>query len=146
MTFRGRKKLEERKYLNYFLQAYTDFPKGKIIAAESPDFIISLNYKRKLGIELTRLTQPNLEESELAILVPPLSKEYLIEKIKSKEEKLPLYKKQRVSELWLILVADTFERSTSFNIHNQIEAWNIESRFDRVFLFEVMGNTVYEVK
>ncbi len=146
-AFKHNKKLEERTYLNYFKQAYPDFPNGKIVAAESPDFIIAVSRKYKVGIEFTRVIQPALKDSEFtAYQAPPLSKEYLVEKIQSKENKLPLYQKKKLNTLWLILVADTFERSTSFNIHNQIEAWNIESRFDKVFLFEVMGNNVYVVK
>ena len=140
------KKQEEKNFLIHFSHTYHDFPKGRIKDSESPDFIVSLSPKRKLGIELTRLTQPNQEESELAILKPHLSKEYLIEKIKSKEEKIPLYQKKKLNELWLILVADALEKSTSFNINNQIEAWNIESRFDKVFLFEVIKNKVYEMQ
>jgi hypothetical protein len=246
--FQNNRKQEEKSFLTCFSKAYAEFPKGKIKDSESPDFIISLSNKRKLGIELTRLTQPNSENSEFNVsqidslekrickeaqkifesgndiplylsiffhdnirvtnneiidiaekiavdirnhsmeidrksifqiqiqnpiakdhvdliqsiyhpnvttsywgitggyFVPPLSKEYLTERIKSKEHKLPLYKKKRLNELWLIIVADTFERSTSFNIDNQIEAWNIGSRFDKVFLFEVMAHNVYVIK
>ena len=247
-TFQNSKKKEEKTLLKYFSQAYPDFPKGKISDTESPDFVISLSSKRKLGIELTRLTQPKLENQEFTIaqinslekkistkaqkifesrndfplylsiffnnniraknnditevaerivldiqnhttgidrktmfqinienpvandhvdlihgiyhpnvkssywsnaggyFVPALSKEYLIQKIESKEDKLPLYRKKRINNFWLILVTDSFERSTSFNINNQIEAWNIKSNFDKVFLFEVMGSNVYTIK
>lgn len=143
----NKKKQEEKNFLTYFSHAYPDFPNGKIKNSESPDFIIPVSRKYKVGIELTRLTQKSSEEDEFAICqVPPLSKEYLIEKIQTKEEKLPLYQKKKLNELWLILIADTFEQSTSFNIRNQIEAWNIQSRFDKVFLFEVMSNIAYEIK
>jgi hypothetical protein len=247
-TFQNSKKKEEKTLLKYFSQAYPDFPKGKIYDTESPDFVISLSRKRKLGIELTRLTQPKSENQEFTTaqisnleknicykaqklfefrndlqllvylffsnnirvnnndvikiverivldvqnhtadidrklmfqiyienpiandhvdliyilyhpnvksscwgnaggyFVPTLSKEYLIQKINSKEDKLSLYRKKKINNFWLILVTDSFERSTSFNINNQIEAWNIKSNFDKVFLFEVMGSNVYTIK
>ena len=141
------KKQQERNLLTCFSQGYPYFPKGKIVAAESPDFIIAVSRKYRVGIELTRIIRPGSEDSESTVYqVPPLSKEFLVEKIESKEGKLSLYRKKKLNELWLIIVADTFERSASFNIRNQIEAWNIESRFDKVFLFEVRGNAVYVIK
>lgn len=247
-SYQNNKKKEERALLKYFSQAFPDFPKGKIIETESPDFVITSNPKRKLGIELTRLSQPKLSNQEFTIaqinslkktisskaqklfdsrndyplylsiffndnikvkinditeiaenialdvqnhitgsdrksifqikiknpiaedyvdlihgiyhpnvkssywssaggyVVPALSKEYLVQKIESKEDKLPLYRKRKINNFWLIIITDSFERSTSFNIDNQIEAWNIESKFDKVFLFEVMGNNVYTIK
>ena len=247
-TFQNSKKREEKTLLTYFSQVYPDFPKGKIYNTESPDFVISLGRKRKLGIELTRLTQPKSENQEFTTaqisnlekkicykaqkifesrndlpllvflyfnnnirvknndvtkiaetiildiqnhtadidrksmfqiyienpiandyvdliyilyhpnvksscwsnaggyIVPTLSKEYLIQKIDSKEDKLPLYRKKRINNFWLIIVTDSFDRSTSFNINNQIEAWNIKSNFNKVFLFEIMGSNVYIIK
>lgn len=50
-------KKEERLILKYFSSVYPDFPKGKITESESPDFIIAPGPKRKLGLELTRLTR-----------------------------------------------------------------------------------------
>ena len=247
-TFQNNKKKEEKTLLKYFSQAYPDFPRGKIYDTESPDFVISLSRKRKLGIELTRLTQPKSENQEFTTaqisnlerkicykaqkifefrndlqllvylyfsnnirvknndvteiaerivldvqnhaadidrksmfqiyienpiannyvdliyilyhpnvkssiwsnaggyFVPTLSKKYLIQKIDSKEDKLPLYRKKKINNFWLIIVTDSFDRSTSFNINNQIEAWNIKSSFNKVFLFEVMGSNVYIIK
>ncbi len=45
--------------IDYFRECYTHFPKGKIVPAESPDFIIKLNAKKNLGVELTRLNPAN---------------------------------------------------------------------------------------
>ncbi|HYQ59284.1 MAG TPA: hypothetical protein VEP89_18200 [Draconibacterium sp.] len=55
---------EEKKQLevllvNYFRDCYTDFPKGKIIPSESPDFVVKIKNKHQLGIELTRLNPVN---------------------------------------------------------------------------------------
>ena len=50
--------------------------------------------------------------------VPELSKELLEHRINKKEEKLKLYQKRKINKFWLVITADTFERSTSFkHIH-----------------------------
>ena len=162
------KKQEEKTFLNYFSQAYPDFPKGRIIdtaekiAVDIRNLSIGIDRKSIFQIDIQQPTaknhvgliqgiyHPNVGSSFWGVaggyMAPPLSKEYLVRKIKSKEEKLPLYQKKKLSKLWLIIVTDSFQRSTAFNIDNQIEAWNIESRFDKVFLFEVIGNKVYVIK
>ena len=53
------KKQLEFLLLHYFKECYTDFPKGKIVLSESPDFVIRLKSKSQLGIELTRLNPEN---------------------------------------------------------------------------------------
>ena len=45
--------------IQYFRECYTDFPKGKLSASESPDFILKMKNRRELGIELTRLNPAN---------------------------------------------------------------------------------------
>jgi hypothetical protein len=49
------KKQLEILIIDYFRSAYTDFPKGKLKASESPDFVLDISPKNKIGIELTRL-------------------------------------------------------------------------------------------
>ncbi len=78
--------------------------------------------------------------------IPDFSREYLVNRIYSKEQKLPLYRKNNLNFIWLVLVTDSLQRTISFNIFNQIEAWNVESKFDRVFLFEIVENKIYIVK
>lgn len=49
------KKIEEKQLLIHFKNCFDDFPEGKIIDTESPDFIIKTAKKEEIGIELTRL-------------------------------------------------------------------------------------------
>lgn len=49
------KKQLEILIMEYFRQTSTGFPKAKVTPDESPDFIIHLNNRNKIGIELTRL-------------------------------------------------------------------------------------------
>ena len=44
--------------MHHFMKAYRDFPKGKLLKSESPDFILKLNPKKTIGIELTHLHDP----------------------------------------------------------------------------------------
>ncbi len=49
------KKQLEILIIDYFRSIYDDFPKGKLKASESPDFLLDFSPKNKIGIELTRL-------------------------------------------------------------------------------------------
>lgn len=49
------KKQLEILIVDFFRSAYPDFPKGKLKASESPDFVLDIDLREKIGIELTRL-------------------------------------------------------------------------------------------
>jgi len=57
------KKEIELLLITYFRQCYVDFPKGKLVASESPDFIVREKHARNLGIELVRLFPSSSSES-----------------------------------------------------------------------------------
>ena len=42
---------EEISILKIFSKEYSDFPKGKLVKTESPDFILKINLKKSIGIE-----------------------------------------------------------------------------------------------
>jgi hypothetical protein len=54
-----KKIIEEKLIMRLFIKAYVDFPKGKIIKSESPDFVLRTGPKFNTGIELTRLHSNN---------------------------------------------------------------------------------------
>ena len=58
------KKQLEILLIRYFKECYPDFPRGRVIPSESPDFIITLKSKNNLGIELTRLNPLNAREPD----------------------------------------------------------------------------------
>lgn len=41
--------------IDYFRHCYPEFPKGRVVPSESPDFLVKMKSKNRLGIELTRL-------------------------------------------------------------------------------------------
>lgn len=54
------KKQLELLLINYLRSSYADFPKGKIVSSESPDFIIKSKLAKKIGIELVRMAPEKL--------------------------------------------------------------------------------------
>ena len=116
-----------------------DFPKGVLFPGESPDFILSITPRKKIGVELTRLNQ-RVPHSDL------YSFENIVACLEAKEEKLVLYKRKKLQEYWLILVAGDPLYKPRFNLHNKLIKWVFESGFKRVFLFDVNGNKIFELE
>ena len=73
------KKQLEILLLDYFRECYADFPKGKIVPDESPDFIIKLNARKNLGIELTRLNPANASSPDTNEIKRILLRDEIIE-------------------------------------------------------------------
>ena len=126
---------EEILILEYFRKNYKDFPKGKVIKSESPDFIIKETRKSTIGIELTRLlsTQKNFYEN-------------LSLTIDSKEEKIRLYQKKNLNEIWLIVFTDFLKEPRSYNINNKMINRKLPFRFHKVFLFDLFENALYSLQ
>ena len=64
-------KEEEGIILRSFINHYPDFPKGKVIESESPDFIIQDGPKTKIGIELVQLLTPPEHHYSMAGILKP---------------------------------------------------------------------------
>ena len=119
---------EEWTVIRYFREQYASFPKGKLVKSESPDFILKLNRKKRIGIELTRLDHAGS------------GAELLAELLYKKEDKLRLYKKRLLSEYWLVI----FTEST--DLEEILEcAGRQTSSFDKVFIFELFSGKVAEI-
>lgn len=122
---------EEKLVMEFFRKNYPDFPKGKLKASESPDFILKISPKKSIGIELTQLYKSRELINDLLIL------------IEKKEEKIPLYQNMHLSELWLIIYADEALNKINFNLRNKMENLGISSKFDKVFLFDLFSKEVF---
>jgi len=114
---------EELMVMHSFREIFPDFPKAKLQISESPDFILKLSPKKKIGIELT-----SVPASENIILD-------LYNRIEKKENKLYLYRKKIFHELWLIIYINNDISSIHFNLRNKIENLKFESGFNKVILF-----------
>lgn len=127
-------KSEERLIMDYFRESFSDFPKGKLIQSESPDYILKPGPKKSIGIELTRLDQ------NAASL-----KEKIEATLKNKSDKIGLYQQKKMKAIWLVVHADFIESKKSYNILNKIEKWTFETEFDKVFLFDLFERKIYEL-
>jgi len=81
---------EEQEFIviKSFRDHYPDFPRGKIIKSESPDFIVQNGPKNKIGIELVQLLPPPEHHYSMAgILKPKYAYEQLLMTTILKENK-----------------------------------------------------------
>jgi hypothetical protein len=127
-------KEEENLVMQYFRESRIDFPKGKLVASESPDFILRINTKKSFGIELTRLPAMNNFVDAL------------YEILEKKEQKLNLYLGQGFLEIWLIIYTDDLKKDSQFNPYNKISNLKFKSSFDKVFLFDLFAKRKYLIK
>jgi hypothetical protein len=132
------KKETESVIIKRFREHYADFPKGLLKASESPDFILGVTPKQRIGIELTSL-HPYFSNTEL------LSYENITACLKAKNEKLRLYQKKKLNEYWLIISVNDLHSWERINIHNNLIIWNFNTGFNRVFLFNTKAGKVLEL-
>ena len=65
--------------------------------------------------------------------------------ILKKEEKLRLYQKQRLNYYWLLIVTDRLRGIKNFNIQNQVRNHIFSSRFQHVYLFDLIKSDIFEL-
>lgn len=125
-------KEEEKLVMAMFRKHYPEFPKGKLLVSESPDFILRQSRKKNIGIELTRLDgfSDNLFDR-------------LKTSIDRKETKLKNYRRAKFSALWLIIYTDDISGRKSVNLQNAMDTWMFPSSFDEVFLYDLFDNKVF---
>lgn len=145
-------KEEEKLILELFRQEYGFFPKGKISKTESPDFMIRESTRSSTGIELTKLHEPGANKQNNRFTkgdssyIPPVpSFENIEHTIRSKEEKLYLYRQKKPGQIWLIITADLTDSPVSFNIANKLTNWRFRTEFNKVFLVELTRRKVFEL-
>lgn len=237
------KHVEEKLIMKMFRDAYQDFPKGRLVKSESPDFFLREARKKKTGIELTRLhdgnhdannpaevmttesylvqktsrnfynkhnkpllvkfffnerpieredtdiyadflslyieklldtislkslnilevhdklpdfldgialiSHPDFKESCWSpaknFLIYDLNRDILQNTINLKEEKLKLYQSRDFDKYWLVISTLKINPGKKFNIRNKIEKWSFQSGFDRILLYEILSNRVFEL-
>ena len=132
------KKQTESVIINLFREHYHGFPKGSLKPSESPDFILSISPRQKIGIELTSL-HPYFSDTEL------LSYENITACLEAKNGKLRIYQKKKLNEYWLIISVNDLHSWNRINIHNKLIVWNFKTGFNRVFLFNTTDGKVLEL-
>lgn len=132
------KKQIETDIIKLFREKFPGFPKGLLKPSESPDFILSITPRRKIGIELTGL-HLYFPDTEL------LSYENIKACLEAKNEKLHLYRKRNLNEYWLIISVNDIHSWNRINIHNKLLIWVFETGFNRIFLFNTSEGKVLEL-
>lgn len=133
--------------LDKLIRLYPAFPKGKIRVSESPDFIIHTQRKRKTGIELTQLTRSEeMLFSPGDRFHPAFSLDSIQQLIAFKESKIGLYRKQQLEQIWLVILVEDFDLPPTFNIHNHLDHWKLETSFQAVLILHLSLQKVYEIK
>ncbi|PKP51956.1 MAG: hypothetical protein CVT92_11245 [Bacteroidetes bacterium HGW-Bacteroidetes-1] len=135
----------ERQQLNQFIALYPDFPKGKIVRNESPDFIVKTSRKSAIGIEITRLMPHYFlsEQQHMQIGLPKferLKSATLIDLILMKEAKLPLYFANHLKQVWLLIVIVPSPSGRKIILPSNMSDWQIKSKFDKIFLLNAEKN------
>ncbi|HHL58019.1 MAG TPA: hypothetical protein ENJ14_03675 [Bacteroidetes bacterium] len=129
---------EEWVVMRYFREKYKLFPKGKLVKSESPDFVLQVNRKKRIGIELTRFDYLANEAGSRNVLFQQLM--YLI---RQKEDKLRIYQKKLLNEYWLIISTESPEIFTEV-MNNLLVTRAFTSSYDKLFLFDLFSGRITE--
>ena len=132
------KKAAELLVMRYFIEKCPDWPKGKLVQYESPDFILRINRKKQIGVELTSIFARESETSHQSEKIVAAIKHA----ISSKNEKLLLYNKIKPAETWLIIYADDVEVELEKPIFQQLEPTIADTGFDRIYLFSLFNGEI----
>jgi len=144
------KKQLEVLLVSYFRECSDDFPNGKLVASESPDFIVKLKNSHRLGIELVRLNPGSAEVPDAIEDEQNLIQEELIEDARELFEqnsseklfvKFLFNKKHPVSPERSLAVA---VRAVSA-IRNGIRNWNPRTLFYLVIPKEQLPEGIDEI-
>lgn len=138
-------KQNEQKIVAQFARIYEDWPKGQLKVSESPDFILKINHRKAIGIELTELKGQDFVNHTGRLIDPSKLFDYLKLSIESKEEKLLLYQKQKLHRIWLLIHVPELRNRISFHLDNKLSNLDFDSGFDRIFLLETRGNNLWEL-
>jgi len=125
---------EEKMVMELFREKFPGFPKGRLRSSESPDFILNIGRHRKIGIELSRLVNHSdsiTENIQTSIL--------------KKKEKITLYQKKWLNEIWLLLYSDTLNVSPEGGFID-LKISNEPVLFQRVFLFDLFSKRIFKIE
>ena len=65
--------------------------------------------------------------------------------IHKKDEKMRLYQKQRLNYYWLLIFTDRLRGIKSYHLAEKVKNHKFESRFQHVFLFDLVKSDIYEL-
>ena len=104
-----------------------------------PQEVASLTVDRQINFSKNSWT------SVRGAWVPTLTPPRLQKTMQNKEAKVPSYRRQ-CREVWLLIVARGFEPSTHVDLGSEIEAYEFETTFDRIFFLHHANEYVTELR
>lgn len=135
--------------MNYFQECYQDFPSGKLNKSEAPDFILKVNTRKSIGIELTQLhnpyNKPTRRENRRMLSRKEITQSLIQDIINKKEDKLSAYQDQSIQSFWLIIHADVLAGTETYNINSRIIKWKFRTPFEKVFLFDLFAGKIFKL-
>lgn len=129
-------KRNEQVIVQQFAALFGDFPKGRLKAGESPDFVLRVSPRRAIGIELTELKGQDFVNHTGRLLNPADVLLNLRATIAAKDEKLALYRRKKLNEIWLLIHVEELWSQVGFNLNNKLSRFDCRSGFQRIFLLE----------
>lgn len=135
------KKLDELLIMRHFIEKYPDFPKGKLVQHESPDFIYKVNRRKNINIELTEIL---FSKSNPSPDVLEITSQINLAIIK-KNEKLRLYNVKKPFQNWLIIYCESFALKKDSNLAEEFRRTLTNSRFDKTFVFDLFSGFVIDL-
>ena len=127
-------KEEERLVMHLFRKNLPDFPKGKLLPGESPDYLLRMDRRNAIGIELTRLTEKSdnlIDEIHLAV--------------SKKNDKLSHYQNMKINYYWLLIYTNDIFKYKSGNIQNKLHRLVLDTGFDRIWLLDLFKESVFNI-
>ena len=144
--------MEELLIMEQFRKEFKEFPKGKLLKSESPDFILRVSPKNTIGIELTKLHGSTVNKYKThyprkitGYIAPEFNRENLEYTIEAKNKKLAYYQEKKLNQIWLLITTDLDESPVNYNLGNKLQNWNFQSGFQKVFVFELKARKVFEL-
>lgn len=152
--------ISETEILQRFRNAWKEFPAGRIVKSESPDFILRTSRKHSIGIEITRIDTPasgkqfnNFGANDSSSknpggsgTTPFITWKFLESTVQRKEKKLWLYRKQMCDAYWLIITARSDEERQEPRLSQSTLAGQFDTGFHKVFLFLMNDEKIIEYK
>ncbi len=128
-------KQQELLAIEQFRQTLPEFPKGKLVASEAPDFILKVTHKKWIGIELTSVGNPGQKGS---------LNSQIIEMVNIKNIKYRTYHSKHIAQHWLIITIDFFnaDQLVSAKALTALQ----DSFFQKIYFFELFNNTISYLK
>jgi hypothetical protein len=153
------KTIQEKAVIALLRKKWPEFPKGKLIKNESPDFILKTNRKFSIGIEITRMDEPGskhmkrsdtsgglTDQAENETNIITITRNQLESTIQRKEEKLALYRKQMSDAYWLVITAGVNNRGFEYRVSQNIAQWQFDTVFHKIFLLLSAEEKIIEFK